>query len=586
MPRPQPGTGPRTAACDLESERVPHMSSTLLVDQIAPFVARREWEQVHDLLADAHVCDQLGGVMLETFAEALWWLGRVNDCIVARQQVMDGCERGGDRIGAARIALLLSEDHRRQGRGAIAESWRRRAANLLDGEPECSQHGYLRLYEGERARRTGQLDVAGERLKEAGGIAQRCGDADLAADVTQEAGRVLILRGAHVEGLAVMDEAMLAATDGRLSPYTTGKIYCCLMSACDELGDVERITEWERSSSAWSREAGMNVFPGMCRVHHADLLAHLGQWSQAEQEAERACDELREVGWVVAYAYETLGRIRRRRGDLAGSAAALMRADELGMSPDGEWSLLLLARGDVAGAMRRITRSLATSTSPPLRRSRLLPAAIEVAVVAGDQGAASTALTELEETAAAYGTLKLQATASLARSRVCLARGDWVAASASASVAVRQWLDLAAPYEVATARVLYARACRALDDHDAWTTSLELAAGVFRALGAAADLADLDRFPGRPATTSPSRSRAHTRGSLSARELEVLRLLATGATNKAIAAALVVSQKTIARHLSNIFAKLGVSTRAAATAYAYEHGIAHGAAGPHRHVGG
>ena len=337
-----------------------------------------------------------------------------------------------------------------------------------------------------------------------------------------------------------------------------------MMSACDELGDLDRLAEWTQVGATWSAEQGVSVFPGMCRVHHAQLLAHLGRWDDAEREAARAAEELREIGWVVGFAHLTAGELRCRRGDLAGADDAFKRAEELGGSADVGRSLLLLARGDAAGANRRISRALAGLASPALWRARLLPAQVEVAVAARDLGRAASAAVELEEIAAAYGTRTLRATASLAT------RGS-ISPTATGRRPVRappqrsaSGRTIRGPYEVGLAHVLHARACRALDEDDGCDTSLDVAEGIFRSLGADADLAAVEqlRAGAREAASS---------GALTGREVEVLRLVATGATNKMIAAELVVSQKTVARHLSNIFTKIGVTSRATATAYAYQH---------------
>ena len=546
------------------------MSTSSLEEHVAMLAVRRDWEQVRTVLTAVDGAHLLDARLFEVLAEACWWLGRVNECIAARRRALDDHEHAGDRSNTARVALLLSEDHRRQGNAVIAESWRRRAARVLDTAPECAAHGYLRLYQGEAARRRGDLERADVLLNEARAIADRVGSADLAADVTQEIGRVMISGGAVEEGLAVMDDAVLAASDGNLSSYTTGKIYCCMISACDELGDVERVAQWERTSTAWSSTDGFNVFPGMCRVHHADLLAHFGHWSEAESEAERACEELREIGWVVGSAYNTIGHIRLHRGDLDGAARAFREADEQAVGAAGREAGvagLLLAKGNAQGALARVSRAL-TATTLPLMRARLLPVQVDSAVACGALDTAASAVDELDQIAAAFRSLKLRATASLARSRLCLARHEWTQACAAVTTALQQWQDLHAPYEVAVARVIQAQTCQALDDHDGWATSLDSAAQIFRSLGAHPDLATIERL------RQPSdRDAAATRSPLTAREVDVLRLVATGATNKTIAAQLIVSEKTVARHLSNIFTKLDLSTRAAATAWAFQHNV-------------
>lgn len=532
-----------------------------VLERVSPFVASRDWETVHAILLDQAGDDPAA---LEVLAEASWWLGRVEECMAVRDRLLAHYEALDERTSAARTAMLLAEDHRRRGRSAIAESLRRRAATLLDGTDETVEHGYLRLYQAERARRKGQLDVAQALLAEAAAVADRLGDADLAADVRQETGRVTILTGSVAEGLALMDEAMLLASAGRLSAYTTGKIFCCIVTACDELGDLERVNEWWRATEAWSTEHAVAVFPDMCRVHHANLLAHHGRWDDAEREARRACEELREVGWVLAAAYDTIGQIRRRRGDLDGAAEAYAECERYGVPAEAGCAMLLLAHGDVDGAARRIARALVAHTAG-LGRARLRSAQVEIAVAAGDLETAEAATAELERIAETYGTLKLRAVASLARAHTSVAAQDWAVALEHLAVTLRQWHALDGPYEVATARVLHARACRALGDHDGASTSCELAEATLRELKADPSLVAI----GMSHAPAPRR---HP-GSLTARELDVLRLLATGATNKEIATRLVVSQKTVARHLSNIFAKIGVSTRAAATAYAYRNGL-------------
>jgi ATP/maltotriose-dependent transcriptional regulator MalT len=544
------------------------MATSTLIDQVASLVAAREWEQVREVLGTARAHEELGGRLLEWLAEAHWWLGAVDECIAVRRDALETLERDADHRSAGRLALLLSEDYRRQGRDVIGESWRRRAGQLLKEVPECSEHGYLLLYQGEESRRHEDLETARRLVEQAESIARRVADSDLAADVKQEMGRIMIESGAHSEGLATMDDAMLSASDGQLSLYTTGKIYCCVMSACDRVGDVARASEWEEVSTTWLQQDRLYLFPGMCRVHRAELLAHHGHWNEAQQEALLACDELREMGWVVAFGHITIGQIRCRRGDYEGAAAQFLRAEQLGASPDPGLSLLLHAQGQTIGGLKRLVRALSSASMPALSRFRLLPTLVELAIAVNDEDLATTAAAEIEDIAGVYKTSKMLATATSSRSQLALALGDWVCAAAESMTAIHQWQELAAPYEVARARVIHARACRSLDDHHSWETSLNIAANIFQSLGAVGDLAEVEQLRGNRGSVGLRDS-----SSLTTRELEVLRLLATGMTNKAIASALVVSQKTISRHLSNMFTKLSVETRAAATAYAYEHDL-------------
>jgi DNA-binding CsgD family transcriptional regulator len=275
--------------------------------------------------------------------------------------------------------------------------------------------------------------------------------------------------------------------------------------------------------------------------------------------------ELDEVGWVVAYAYNTLGHLHRRRGDFDAAEEAFRSAEERGTVSHSGLALVLLARGDIDAALRRMTRSLMSVPSPALARAHLLPAMVEIAVEATALDQAAAAAVELQEIAAAYDTAKLRGEAAMARGRLDLAVGDAPAACVALDASLVVWQQLGAPYEAARTRVLHARACRSLGDEDGCASQLRLAATTFRALGAAADLAEAEQLLGR---SEP----AH-RGALTERETEVLVLVATGATNKQIAADLHLSEKTVSRHLGNIFTKIGVNTRAAATAFAFRNSI-------------
>jgi DNA-binding NarL/FixJ family response regulator len=363
--------------------------------------------------------------------------------------------------------------------------------------------------------------------------------------------------------MAYLDEAMLFAVEGRLSAYATGKVYCSLISACEELGDLRRASEWTEATSRWSQRHPFAVFPGLCRVHRASALRWRGAWADAEREATLACHELAEVNLPNAAAgFVEIGEIRRRLGDLDGAEDAFRKAEELCGQPPPGLALLRLAQNRMDAATAIIHRALEAETWNRLSRARLLAASAQIAIAAGDTAAAGSAVDELEAIAADYDSPILLASAATSRGRLQLAQGA-ATACATLRLALTRWQELEVPHEVATARTLLGLACRDLGDHDAAVASFAAAASVFEQLGATLDVRVVRDL------TSPR----SLPGGLTEREAQVLRLVGAGRTNREIAAELYLSEKTVARHLSNIFTKIGVSSRASATAYAYEHRI-------------
>jgi DNA-binding CsgD family transcriptional regulator/tetratricopeptide (TPR) repeat protein len=543
-----------------------------VVDVVEPAqraAADRDWRAVHDLLVGPASLPEASVEVLDLHSDALWWLGRVDECIALRERAHALLDVQGDRVGAARMAMLLSDNNVFRGHPAIASGWLQRARRLLQEEPACLQHGCLALREGERFHGDGDLDAAEERFRTAITIAGRFDDADLEADGLQAMGRLLISMQRPAEGLANLDEAMLAAAQGRLGAFVTGKVYCSLMSACEELGDFGRAVEWSEAAARWADRHGVAVFPGLCRVHRAEVLRLHGEWQAAELEAIRACDELADVHVAnAAAAYHELGEIRRRLGELDGAEAAFTRSEEFGGDAQPGQALLRLAQGRVAAAAAAIDRGLRAKGWNRLARAKLLPAQVQIALASGEVEAARAAAVEITEIAEAFASAGLRAAALSARGRIELAAGDVVAACGTLEAAVAAFQVLEAPYEVAVNRVLLGQARREAGDEEGAGSAFGAASDGFARLGAAGEIertAEL-QAPGQAPCAAPP-------AGLTARECQVLRLVATGLTNREVAAELFLSEKTVARHLSNIFTKTGVSSRAGATAYAFERGV-------------
>ena len=535
-------------------------------------IDRQDWSQAFDAAVDASSATAGDAAAeadrLDLLADAAWWLGRLDECTDAREAAYRLHDELGDQRRAGMAAVWLYEHHAFRGHGAIAGAWLRRARRALEGDPECEPYGALLLREAEALHGGGELDRALGHARQVVDLGRRLRSAELEAQALQTAGRVLIDQGKVAEGMAQLDEAMLFAVEGRLGPYSTGKVYCSLIGACEEVGDFDRAAEWTAATERWSRSHPFAIFPGVCRVHRAIVLKRRGWLAEAEQEAARACEELLHSRPVTsAQAWAEVGDICRRLGELDRAEDAFARSQALSPGPCAELALLRLAQGHVEAA-RSIVESCTSGAVNPLRRAALLPTVVQVAVAAGDVPWASAALAELEAIADSFELPEARAATLAARGRVQLARGDAGPARATLQDALERWLAVDVPYEVATVGTLLGQALRECGDEAAAVAAFTAASGQFDRIGAHLDA---QRVHGGNRSGVPAA--AALPAGLTEREAEVLRLVATGRTNNEIAAELYLSAKTVSRHLSNIFTKIGVTSRAAATAFAFEHSI-------------
>ncbi len=538
--------------------------STDQLSSIRDAIDRYDWQTAFDTARAASVDDAADEAeRLDLLADAAWWLGRLDDCITARKQAYRRFEELGDERRSGQCAVWLYEHHLFRVRPVVAGTWLRRARAALEGHQESEEYGALRLREAELAHGSGELEVAADIARSVVELGRRLGSADLQAEALQTLGRLLIDLGDPDAGLASLDDAMLFAVEGRLRPYSTGKVYCSLISACEELGDLARAAEWTDVTAEWSEQHPRAIFPGICRVHHAVVLKRRGSLVEAAAEAARAGEEL--VGSHLpnaAAAYAEMGDIHRRLGDLDSADAAFIRAEEMTGRVCGGDALLRLAQGRVADARAAIDQCMASCGSAPLERAKLLPVFVHVAIADDDLDAAADAAADLERVAHRYGSTFLAATAHATRGRLQLAMGDDEALP-TLREACREWQQLEVPYEVATMRTLIGEALRRAGDDAGALDAFTSASQLFDEIGAQLEARIASGDAPTPALPA----------GLTEREAEVLRLTASGMTNSEIAVELFLSAKTVSRHLSNIFTKIGVSSRAAATAFAFEHGI-------------
>jgi DNA-binding CsgD family transcriptional regulator len=536
----------------------------------------RAWATAYQRLS-ALDPDALGETDRVALATAAFLAGDREAADRAYQESYAHHVESGSTLAAARDTFWLGMLHNTSGNPAVGGGWVARGARLLeDAPPDAVEHGYQAVHEMFRHVFAGEVSAAlelSERVVETG---RRCTEANLVALGLSCQGRMLIYQGKVRQGLALLDEAMVGLTDAGISPIIAGNAYCAMVEGCQEVADYRRMTEWTTLLTRWCEaQPDLVPFTGQCAVHRAQIMRSRGALPEALDELELALARYVAEGGTAAagLAHYERGEVLRAQGDYAGAEAAFEDADSFGRDPQPGRALLALAKGRAPAAVAMVRR-LMEETADPVHRTSHLPAAVEVFLAAGEVDAASDAADELAALAGAFGCQALEAAGAYAVGSVRLLGGgddavsDTAAEAASEALpSLRQawklWIDLGARYEAGWARVRIGLACRALGDEDTALSELAVAGRTFAEIGAAPARAEAERLSGRDLPDG-----------LTAREVEVLRLVASGRSNPQIAEALFLSQKTVQRHLSNIFGKTGVTSRTAAAAYAFEHRLA------------
>ncbi|HEX6417297.1 MAG TPA: LuxR C-terminal-related transcriptional regulator [Acidimicrobiales bacterium] len=543
------------------------MSDGDVLDEGRQAFDRGAWTDAYDRLTSADHEGALGPDDLERLATAAYLTGHDATSSDAWTRAHQARLDAGDPEGAVRCAFWLAFGFLQRGEMSQGGGWIARARRLVDEHRlDCVESAYLLVPAALAALEKGDHDTAGRLCDEAGAAARRFGDADLAALGRIGRGQSLLGTGSPAEAGDLFDEAMVAVTAGELSPVVAGIVYCAVIDACHEAFDVRRAREWTDGLSRWCEaQPGLVAYRGQCLVHRSQVMQLNGAWAEALDEAHRARQRLAEPPHpAIGMAHYQLGELLRLRGELDEAEQAYRRANDCGRSPQPGLSLVRLAQGRVDAAVAAIERAV-DDAAGTVSRASVLPAYVEIMLAADRVAEAGAAADELALLAGGTGAPYLHAAAAQARGAVSLAGGDPTAALESLRAAWRAWRELDAPYEAAEARLLVAAACRAVGDHDGADLECDAARRAFEELGAAPALARLDAL-----VAAGDDDAAHD---VTQREREVLRLVAGGRTNRQIATELGISAKTVERHLSNIFIKLGVANRAAATAYAYDHDL-------------
>jgi len=544
------------------------MKATEALDKGREAFDRRAWVEAYTQLSAADRNAALEPDNLERLATAAFLIGRdVESTDVwarAHQQFLNHghIERAVRCAFWVGFRLLNSGEHAR-GRGWIA-----RARRLLDDGPhDCVEQGYLLLPAALECIDRGDHTRAVATFARAEEVGHRFAERDLMALARHGRGRSLIRRGDIDEGVSLLDEAMVAVEMGEVSPLVAGDVCCSVIAGCLELWDLGRARQWTTQMTHWCEaQPDLIAYSGQCLLRRAEILELRGAWPdavEAVQQARERCLRGPDKSSSGAACYRQ-AELHRLRGESPKAEEAYREASRGGYKPQPGLALLRLSQGQPDTAASAIR--LAVDEAQERRtRSRLLPAYVEIMLAVHDVAVARVAADELTEMAAAFDAPALRAFAGQAHGEVLLAEGEAKAALSALRGAWMIWQQIDAPYNAARVRVLIGLACRELGDADAAEMELDAARTIFQQLGAVPDLAHAEALSH---VASPKGT-----GGLSAREAQVLRLVAAGTSNRSIATELFISERTVERHVSNIFIKLDVSSRAAATAYAYEHDL-------------
>jgi DNA-binding NarL/FixJ family response regulator len=530
---------------------------------------RQAWRGAHEALTLADRSAELGPSDLEMLATSAYMLGREQEYREVLERAYRAHLEADEPLAAARCAHWIAVALAIRGELGRANGWLGRAGRLVEREgSDCAERGYLlipRVIEQEAA---GELERAAATAAEAAAVGERFGDQDLFSLGSFAQGSALIGLGRLREGLALLDLAMVAVVAGEVSPVSSGIVYCGVILACEEAHDLRRAREWTTALTQWCEgQPDLVAFTGRCLVHRAQIMRMDGSWEEAIEEARRAAERCLKGENPVAAgeAHCQRGEVHRLRGEHAAAEEAYREASAQGCEPQPGLALLRLAQGN-GGAAEAAIRRVISEARDPGKRASLLPAYVEILAAVGDLEGAEGGCGELDSIAGREEEPgAIAAMAAQARGLVELAAGHPETALAALRRAAELWRRFRAPYESARARELIGLACRNLGDEDTARLELEAARETFVRLGAATDLA---RIEGPAGLGNVADSHGLTK-----RELEVLRLLCAGETNREIAKNLIVSIRTVDRHVSNIYAKLGVSSRAAATTYAHQHDL-------------
>ena len=527
----------------------------------------RAWRAAFSQLATAHSEEALGLDNLELLAQAAYLSGEEAASEKAWIEANQRSVENEDWARAARCAFWLGVSLQARSERAQAGGWFARAQRVLeDNNHDCVERGWLLVGAGLKLHHERNYDASTQAWEQALEVGKRFHDLDLVATARQGLGRILIKQGRISEGSRMLDESMVAVLANEVSPIPAGIIYCSVIEACQEILDIARAQEWTAALSDWvDAQPDLVPYRGRCQIHRSEIMTMEGRWADAAEEIARACERLVDPPRPqLGMALNQQAEVHRLRGAFDAAEESYRQANRRAFVMQPGWALLKLAKGETEAAVAAIQRSY-EATSKEVTRCRVLPAYVEIMLVAGNIEAAKAGEEELVQIAETLDSPLLRGIALRSKGAVLLAQGHAADALATFVEVSEHWSALEVPYESARLRLLNAQASKQTGDEHTVTSELDAAKRAFEQLGAVHDLKMLEALSGSTPARVP--------GGLSPREVEILSLVAKGRSNREIASELVISERTVARHMSNIFNKLDVTSRTAASAFAFENNL-------------
>ncbi|AKK26107.1 helix-turn-helix transcriptional regulator [Mycobacterium sp. EPa45] len=524
--------------------------------------AHGDWRTAYDQFTAAQETQELSTDDLSSYGMAAWRLGYGRQSMQLSEQAFNRLNAANDVQGAAMKAVEVALQWLNGGNWAITRVWLNRARRLNEKHPDDQVLAYVLYLESALAGEEGHRDLAAELVEQLGEVTTRLNSPGFNALLSTATGVTMLPFARTTEAFAQLDEAMMPVLADQVPVDWAGDIYCAVIHECHRMADLSRMRSWFEAMEVWRQgpKVSSSWYGTTCEVHKMDLHSATKDYAHVEQRLLDALAKLGDFPSTAGQGYYELGEVRRRRGDIAGAREAFDKARDLDHDPQPGEALLRCQLGEDTAAATDL-RMRIDAEHDSINRVRLLPAAVDIALARNKIDEADQCCTELEADAEKFDSPGFRAWALQARGAVLVKQSREAEALPILQDALRRYRSTQCRYDMAQVYEWMSLARRGTGDIAGAEADAANAAAIYQQLGAVSTRAVPAAAP----------------GGLTKRELEVLAGVAAGLSNRDVAKKLFISEKTTARHLANIYVKIGVSSRTAAAAWAHENKALHGA---------